>query len=74
MLSELINFLAIHFERNVDKSVKKAIAIIFKELFIDFSGLSHNQASLAHFNRKVLNEQQLVNNNKCIVDNCPEQY
>ena len=39
---DFLKYLMAHFEQNVDKPTKKAIAVILKEMFVDFSGLKAN--------------------------------
>lgn len=46
MFKNVIDFLVAHFERNVDKTCKKHISLLFKDLFIDFSGLYLNTEAI----------------------------
>jgi hypothetical protein len=52
IFNDVINFLANHFERNIDKSTKKGISAIFRELFIDFSGLTNQPKTITQYTRR----------------------
>ena len=49
-----IDLLVAHFDRNVDKTCKKHIALILKDLFIDYSGLYQTTDSVNAFGKKIV--------------------
>jgi hypothetical protein len=38
---DFVNYLATHFEENVDKNIKRLISIIMRDIFMDLNGMSN---------------------------------
>eukprot|EP00347_Sterkiella_histriomuscorum_P020494 403337586 len=71
--NNFLSYAILHLETNIEKTTKKTVLTILKELFIDFSGLTQQQ--LAQFGRKSQQhsqEQQMKD--KSIVNTYPELY